>query len=248
MLLIDGKGLPLVLDVHSASPAEVRLIEPLLDKHDVPNIVQEVFRVVATHLDRFRRDRPGDTFRGWLITQTRTEILAYYRRRSKEQGHGEGGTDPRAQVPPSPYESEPACIDAVEKARAVVKDVCGQSVPSEFSLAPAPQQIGPSYRILSLLGQGGMGAVYKAFHTKLDKVVALKVLTAGRLRSEDAISRFEREMMAIGRLDHPHLIRALDAGEADGTHYLAMEYVDGVDLSALLRQRGHWPSIWYANL
>jgi RNA polymerase sigma-70 factor (ECF subfamily) len=62
-------------------------------QHDVPDIVQEVFRVVATHLGRFRRDRPGDTFRGWLITLTRTEILAFYRKRSREQVRAEGGTD-----------------------------------------------------------------------------------------------------------------------------------------------------------
>jgi serine/threonine protein kinase/Leucine-rich repeat (LRR) protein len=93
------------------------------------------------------------------------------------------------------------------------------------------------YKLLSKLGQGGMGTVYKALHTKLDKVVALKVLAADRMQ-EATVQRFEREMKAIGKLEHPNIVRAMDAGEADGQHYLVMELVDGVDLSRLLRESG----------
>ncbi|MAG94681.1 MAG: hypothetical protein CMJ48_13190 [Planctomycetaceae bacterium] len=83
-----------------------------------------------------------------------------------------------------------------------------------------------------------MGAVYKALHTKLDKLVALKILPADRMQDAKAVARFEREMKAVGKLDDPHIVRATDAGKVDGTHFLVMEYVDGIDLSRLLKQRG----------
>ena len=94
------------------------------------------------------------------------------------------------------------------------------------------------YLLLAELGKGGMGTVYKALHTKLGKVVALKVLSADRVKNPEAVARFEREMRAIGTLEHPNIVRATDAGEADGVHYLVMEYVRGTDLSSLVRSRG----------
>jgi serine/threonine protein kinase/formylglycine-generating enzyme required for sulfatase activity len=97
------------------------------------------------------------------------------------------------------------------------------------------------YALLEKLGEGGMGAVYRARHLRLDKVVALKVLPAGRMRDRESVARFQREMKAIGRLDHPHIVRAMDAGEENGMHYLVMEYVEGTDLSRLARSVGPLP-------
>jgi serine/threonine protein kinase len=94
------------------------------------------------------------------------------------------------------------------------------------------------YELLTTLGTGGMGTVYKAVHTRLQRMVAIKLLPARRLRDCAAVNRFEREMQAIGRLDHPAIVRATDAGEIDGTHYLAMDYVNGIDLSRLVRATG----------
>ena len=94
------------------------------------------------------------------------------------------------------------------------------------------------YRLEKKLGEGGMGAVWKAFHTKLKKHVALKVLPAHLLRDAKLVSRFEREMEAVGRLDHPTIVRAMDAGEVQGTHYLVMEYVEGQDLGQLVQSKG----------
>jgi serine/threonine protein kinase len=94
------------------------------------------------------------------------------------------------------------------------------------------------YELVDELGSGGMGTVYKAVHTKLDRTVALKLLPARRLRDQAAVARFEREMKAIGRLDHPAIVRATDAGEVDGTHFLAMDFVDGIDLGKLVRLTG----------
>ncbi len=97
------------------------------------------------------------------------------------------------------------------------------------------------YKLLTKLGEGGMGAVYKALHTKLNKLVALKVLPADRLEDEQAVARFEREMRAVGQLDHPNIVAAHDAGEDEGNHYLVMELVDGVDLAKLIRRCGPLP-------
>ncbi len=94
------------------------------------------------------------------------------------------------------------------------------------------------YELVEKLGEGGMGTVYRALHKKLDKWVALKLLPAERLQSPEAVRRFEREMRAIGRLHHPNIVQAHDAGETDGQHYLVMELVEGMDLSALVRRRG----------
>jgi serine/threonine protein kinase len=94
------------------------------------------------------------------------------------------------------------------------------------------------YELLEPLGRGGMGTVYKAVHTRLQRPVAIKLLPSRRLRDPDAVARFEREMRAIGRLDHPAIVRATDAGEADGTHFLVMDYVEGIDLSQLMKVTG----------
>ena len=97
------------------------------------------------------------------------------------------------------------------------------------------------YRIVEKIGEGGMGAVYRAIHTRLNKTVALKVLSNSRLRDESAVSRFQREMSIVGRLQHPNIVQAHDAGEEAGQHFLVMEYVDGTDLSDILRQCGPLP-------
>ena len=91
-------------------------------------------------------------------------------------------------------------------------------------------QIG-NYQIERRLGVGGMGTVYLARHVKLNKQVALKVLRTRANADQDlAVARFEQELQAIGRLDHPNIVRALDAGELNGVVYLSMELLDGVDL------------------
>jgi serine/threonine protein kinase len=100
-----------------------------------------------------------------------------------------------------------------------------------------PQRI-RDYEVLRPLGQGGMGSVYLARHTRLQRDVALKFLL-GQVASDPTYrARFEREMAVVGQLDHPHLIRAYDAG-AEGEHlFLVMELLDGQDLARLVAQRG----------
>jgi serine/threonine protein kinase len=94
----------------------------------------------------------------------------------------------------------------------------------------------PGYEILGLLGQGGMGTVFKARHTHLGKIMALKLLSSRGALSDAALSGFRKEMKAIGGLNHPHIVQAHDAGEADGVPYLALEYLEGTDLAQLVQE------------
>jgi serine/threonine protein kinase len=94
------------------------------------------------------------------------------------------------------------------------------------------------YQVLEQIGAGGMGTVYLARHTRLDKTVALKIMKGDRERNPQAIARFEREMWAVGKLEHPHIVRALDAGDEAGTHFLVMEFLEGCDLGRLLKATG----------
>lgn len=97
------------------------------------------------------------------------------------------------------------------------------------------------YELVELIGRGGMGSVYKAVHQNLKRTVALKVLPLTLLDSEQATRRFYREMEAIGRLNHPHIVQAFDAGAANEVHYLAMEFMDGSDLQRICQRWGPLP-------
>jgi serine/threonine protein kinase len=95
-----------------------------------------------------------------------------------------------------------------------------------------------NYVVLDRLGEGGMGQIYKAQHRKMKRVVALKMLPSAATKSPDAIKRFQREVEAAAKLRHSNIVRAHDAGEARGVHFLVMEYVDGKDLSATVKLQG----------
>ncbi len=156
------------------------------------------------------------------------------------------------QVPPADlFSDESACQRALEVVAAIGRDpsfatreqLAAQEITPSSASPSAPVDLGTlgQYRLLAELGRGGMGAVYKALHTRLGKVVALKVLTADRLKDKHAVDRFEREMLAVGNLNHVNIVAAHDAGEINGTHYLVMELVEGIDLGALVKQRGRQP-------
>jgi serine/threonine-protein kinase len=101
----------------------------------------------------------------------------------------------------------------------------------------AGQVIADRYRVLRKLGQGGMGQVYLAEHTRMGRFCAIKVVTPALMADTDAIARFDREASNVSRISHPGVAAVYDFGEAsDGTVYLAMEYIDGEPLTALLRR------------
>ena len=97
------------------------------------------------------------------------------------------------------------------------------------------------YRIVSKIAQGGMATVYLAWHSGLGHHVALKVLLPVFAQDEEFVRRFKREAWAVAKLRHPNIVRIYDAGESEGYHYIAMEYIEGGSLKDLLDRQGGRP-------
>lgn len=97
------------------------------------------------------------------------------------------------------------------------------------------------YVILDRIGAGGMGQVYKARHRRMQRIVALKVMSQQAMKDESAVKRFEREVVAAARLAHPNIVTAFDSGSQRGVHFLVMEYVEGHDLSTRVKRDGPLP-------
>jgi serine/threonine-protein kinase len=98
------------------------------------------------------------------------------------------------------------------------------------------------YRVVGLLGKGGMGEVYRADDLKLSHPVAIKFLSRDLTRDGAALARFHREVRTARQVSHPNVCRVYDIGEVDGSHFLSMEYIDGEDLASLIRRIGRLPS------
>jgi serine/threonine protein kinase len=97
------------------------------------------------------------------------------------------------------------------------------------------------YTLRGLIGAGGMSSVYLAEHATLHNLAAIKVLPVKRVDKSSYLARFEREAQAAARLSHPNIVRAFDLGTADTIHYIAMEYVDGIDLHQKVKRDGPLP-------
>jgi serine/threonine protein kinase len=94
------------------------------------------------------------------------------------------------------------------------------------------------YVVLDKLGEGGMGVVLKARHRRMDRLVAIKVLSSAAVKQAGSVERFHREAQAAAKLSHPNIVTAYDADEHQGMHYLAMEYVEGRDLASIVKEHG----------
>jgi eukaryotic-like serine/threonine-protein kinase len=98
--------------------------------------------------------------------------------------------------------------------------------------------IAGKYRILELLGKGGMGSVFLCEHLRMRRLVAVKILPPNSASDPTVLARFEREAQAIAAFDHPNVVHAHDIDQSDGRHFLVMEFVDGVDLQTLVGNHG----------
>jgi serine/threonine-protein kinase len=100
--------------------------------------------------------------------------------------------------------------------------------------------LGP-YIVLEKVGEGGMGAVFKAHRTEPDRVVAIKIMRRERSENADLVRRFRREVEVASTLSHPNIVRALDATEVDGSLIFEMEFIAGINLTQLVQKRGPLP-------
>src|ERR1700693_3629348 len=100
---------------------------------------------------------------------------------------------------------------------------------------------GPRYRIESLLGQGGMGRVYKGYDKELNRTVAIKVVRQGVMGETDALSRFKQELVLASKISHKNILRIHDLGEVDGMKFITMAYVDGRDLHQIIKDSAKLP-------
>src|SRR5438046_4820367 len=113
------------------------------------------------------------------------------------------------------------------------------AVPSSGLAAIGPGSVlANRYEILQSLGEGGMGAVYKARDRELDRVVALKVIRPELANQQEVLRRFKQELILARQVTHKNVIRIFDLGEAEGIKFISMDYIEGQDLRSLLRQKG----------
>lgn len=97
------------------------------------------------------------------------------------------------------------------------------------------------YTIVDQIGVGGMGQVYKAIHRRMDRTVAIKILPSSARKDATLIARFQREVRAAAKLEHPNIVAAYDADQFNKIQFLVMQYVEGQDLAALVRNNGPLP-------
>src|SRR5262249_25354765 len=149
-------------------------------------------------------------------------------------GHGQERSAPRCRLPQQPF----VCQDRNLPRRSdhLLRRGPGRSghlVAGDPMTLASGSRLGP-YELVSAVGAGGMGEVYKARDTRLERTVAVKVLPQHLSASPEARQRFEREAKTISQLSHPHICALYDVGNQDGVEYLVMEYLEGETLAERL--------------
>lgn len=134
--------------------------------------------------------------------------------------------------------ASPGFRDASARATSLTKTHVRATAPTPLRAAPSPTG---RYRIIEEIARGGMGVVYKATDTALDRVVAFKVLAENLKTNEVAVGYFLREAKAAAKMIHPNIVTVFDTGEQDGEFYMAMEFVNGETLKAMVQRQGPFP-------
>jgi serine/threonine protein kinase len=144
---------------------------------------------------------------------------------------------PTCGKPLAPNAPQGLCPECLMKAAFATGTQANPGAPRRGFIPPSPTDLAayfPQLEIISLIGQGGMGAVYRARQPALDRLVALKVLPPETSQHPAFTDRFTREARALAKLNHPNIVTVYDFGRAGEFHYLVMEFVDGTNLRQLL--------------
>src|SRR3984957_15636907 len=139
-----------------------------------------------------------------------------------------------------PPKANPTSVDELV-AELVKNNHLTQFQATQIKAGKAKALILGEYTILDKIGAGGMGQVFKAVHRRMERAVAIKMLPPAMTKDAAALARFQREVVAAAKLRHPNIVAADDADDARGVHFLVMEYVEGRDLSALVKRDGPFP-------
>src|SRR3984885_8841739 len=145
----------------------------------------------------------------------------------------------------SPPSADPPSINPSDSPT-IVGTSLSQAMPGDYSEAGqrvliSGHLLAQRYEVLGLLGEGGMGAVYKAKDVELGRVVALKVIRPDLARNRAILDRFKQELILATQVTHRNVVRIYDLGEAEGIKFITMEYVEGEDLAAILHRRVKLP-------
>ena len=137
--------------------------------------------------------------------------------------------------------------DAFSATCVVPEPACAPLTPTSYRYAASADLLPelehhPRYRIVRLIGEGGMGAVFLAEHMVMHRMVALKVIKGGLREHPEFLERFRHEVKAAARLQHPNIVSALDAEAVGDSLFLVMEHIDGVSLQTVLRENGPLPT------
>ena len=203
----------------SSCPSDERLLafhRAQLDKENMDRVHTHIESCTDCILFLDQQDENSDTIVQWLASASAT-------------------TDDEAEFQQLQARllNEPESIESTISAETITEMDRARHDPNRL----IGQCIG-KYRLIELLGRGASGTVYKAWHEQLDRPFVLKLLMPRSKHAGSSVQQFRDEMKAVGRLNHPNVIKATDAGQHEGRHYLVMEYVDGVDTSCLVRQVG----------
>jgi serine/threonine protein kinase len=155
----------------------------------------------------------------------------------------------QVQTPPAPPATPPptAASASARTGGSIPRDVStvGGSGPASVATEASTVLVSlaghPKYKLLGLLGKGGMGTVYKAEHRVMQRLVALKMIAGSLINNAASVKRFEQEIVAAARLSHPNVVTAYDAEEYAGFHFLVMEFVEGINVGQIVETSGPLP-------
>src|ERR1700683_1576244 len=121
------------------------------------------------------------------------------------------------------------------------KPIRSRTAEASIPLLQTGEVLGGRYEILQMLGEGGMGAVYKARDRELDRFVALKLIRPELAANPSILARFKQELLLSREVTHRNVIRIYDLGDADGVKFITMEFVEGLDLRSLIQEKKKFP-------